>query len=86
MSDYYDSHGYEDCVMNSSDDYEPYGYLSPQHQQGAQQQQGYREQALPQLQLHQAALAPDQRNARFDPRFDRVIEAQILAQRTMLGC
>ena len=86
MSDYTNSHGYEDCVMNSSDDYEPYGYLSPQHQQGAHQQQGYREQALPQLQLHQPAFAPefapDQRNA----AFDRVIEAQILAQSAMVGC
>jgi hypothetical protein len=83
MSDYYDSHGYEDCVMNSSDDYEPYGYLPPEnYQRQHQQQHGYREQALPQLQLHQAEFAPDRRNA----AFDRVIEAQILAQSAMVGC
>jgi len=77
MSDYYDSPGYEDCVMNSSDDYEPYGYLPAK-----QHQQEQRAQAMRLPQLRQAEFTPDRRN----PAFDRVIEAQILAQSSMVGC
>ncbi len=75
MSDYYDSPGYEDCVMKSNDDYEPYGYLpAEQQEQGAQ--------AMRQPQLRHAEFTLERRN----PAFDRIIEAQILAQSRMVGC
>jgi hypothetical protein len=77
MSDYYDSPGYEDCVMNSSDDYEPYGYMPAEQCQQAQEAQAVR-----QTQLRLAEFTPERRN----PAFDRVIEAQILAQSSMVGC
>jgi len=76
MRDYYDSTGYEDCVMNSNDDYEPYGYLP-----AAQYRQQQRTQDMRQPQLRLAEFTPDRRNS----AFDRVIEAQILAQSGMVG-
>jgi hypothetical protein len=72
MNDYDDSAGYQDCVLNSCDDYEPYGYLPADAQVSAQ----------PQRQLQPVELVPERRN----PTFDRVIEAQLLAQSSMVGC
>ena len=72
MNDYDQSAGYEDCVLNSSDDYEPYGYV-PAEASSWQAQQP---------QLHAWALPPEPRK----PAFDRVIEAQVLAQSSMVGC
>lgn len=74
MRDYFDSPGYEDCVMNSNDDYEPYGYLPVEPEDSAR--------TLLQPQLRQAEFVTDRHN----PVFDRVIEAQILANSSMLGC
>ena len=62
MSDHYDAAGYEVCVLDSSEDYEPYGYLSPE--------------------LRQAELVTQPRNS----AFERVIEAQLLAHWSMVGC
>jgi len=58
----YDRSGYIDAVLDSNDDYEPYGY---QHQPGMQM-------------VESAGGADDTR--------DRVIEAQLLAHWTMVGC
>lgn len=58
----YDHSGYEDAVIHSSDDYEPYGYLS--------------EARLQSIEIAQGA----------DDTHDRVIEAQLLAHWTMVGC
>lgn len=58
----YDLSGYEDAVIHSSDDYEPYGYLPEARLQSIETAQG----------------ADDTR--------DRVIEAQLLAHWTMVGC
>lgn len=58
----YDLSGYEDSVINSGDDYEPYGYIPPMR-----------------LQVLETAQGAD------DTR-DRVIEAQLLAHWTMVGC
>lgn len=33
MSDHYDAAGYEESVLSSGDDYEPYGYLPPELRQ-----------------------------------------------------
>ena len=71
MNDHYETAGYEDCVLNSSDDYEPYGYVPTEVQAPFWQQ--------PQLQLQE--VSPQQRNA----TFDRVIEAQLLRQQ-VVGC
>jgi hypothetical protein len=30
MSDLFDQTGFEDSILNSNDDYEPYGYVAPQ--------------------------------------------------------
>jgi hypothetical protein len=57
-----DPAGYANCVLDSGDDYEPYGF------------------APTELQLAQVTRAD--RN----PAFDRVIEAQLLAQSCMVGC
>jgi hypothetical protein len=57
-----DPAGYANCVLDSGDDYEPYGY------------------AQPELQL--APLTPHTP----EPNFDRVIEAQLLAHSSMVGC
>jgi hypothetical protein len=72
MNEHYEAAAYEDCVLNSSDDYEPYGYLPGEDQAWAQ--------PLPQLQA--LDLVAQQRNA----AFDRVIEAQLLAHSSMVGC
>lgn len=57
-----DPAGYANCVLDSGDDYEPYGF------------------APTGLQL--AEVTRTHRN----PAFDRVIEAQLLAQSGMVGC
>jgi len=57
-----DPAGYDDCVLGSSDDYEPYGYAPPQ---------------LQPVTLESRSRGPD---------FDRVIEAQLLAHSSMVGC
>jgi hypothetical protein len=57
-----DPAGYADCVLDSGDDYEPYGF------------------APTALQLAQMT------GAHRNPAFDRVIEAQLLAQSCMVGC
>jgi hypothetical protein len=72
MNDHYETTGYEDCVLNSSDDYEPYGYVPTEVQARAWSQ--------PRLQLRE--VTSQQRNA----AFDRVIEAQLLAHSSMVGC
>ncbi|MGB5737295.1 MAG: hypothetical protein WBM40_22950 [Thiohalocapsa sp.] len=72
MKDHYESAGYENCVLNSNDDYEPYGYVPTETQDRVWQQ--------PRLQLRETPL--QQRN----PAFDRVIEAQLLASSSMVGC
>jgi hypothetical protein len=57
-----DQPGYSDCVLESSEDYEPYGFVSPE-------------------------LQPvSEINARRNTAFDRVIEAQLLADSSMVGC
>lgn len=72
MNDHYETAGYEDCVLNSSDDYEPYGYVPTEVLAQSWQR--------PRLQLLE--VPPPRRNA----TFDRVIEAQILANSQMVGC
>ena len=57
-----DQPGYSDCVLESSEDYEPYGYVSPELQ---------------------PATGLD---ARRNTAFDRVIEAQLLGDSSMVGC
>jgi hypothetical protein len=57
-----DQPGYSDCVLESNDDYEPYGYASLELQP-----------------VHDL-------NARRNTAFDRVIEAQLLADSSMVGC
>ncbi len=57
-----DPAGYADCILDSADDYEPYGYAGPE------------------LQL--TSIAPQASS----PTFDRVIEAQLLAHSSMVGC
>ena len=57
-----DQPGYSDSVLESSEDYEPYGYVSPE-------------------------LQPiGEVNAGRNTAFDRVIEAQLLADSSMVGC
>ncbi|MGB5830877.1 MAG: hypothetical protein WBG92_02660 [Thiohalocapsa sp.] len=77
MSYYYEATGYQDQVLNSSDDYEPYGYLPPESRQ-----QALREWARRSPQLRQAEFVPSHP----DRTFDRVIEAQLLAHSSMVGC
>jgi len=62
MSDHYDAAGYDDCVLKSGDDYEPYGYLPPE--------------------LRQVEFTPQSRGN----TFDRVVEANLLAHWSMVGC
>lgn len=64
MYDSFDQAGFEDSVLNSQDDFEPYGY------------------AVPQLMPISAARHTSFRQA----VYDRVIEAEILSQSTMVGC
>ncbi len=66
-----DTDGYADSVLHSGDDHEPYGYASPTH--------GFDTQARLQ------PIASDPIEPR-NPSFDRVIEAQILADSSMVGC
>jgi hypothetical protein len=66
-----DTDGYANCVLDSADDHEPYGYASPNL--GIQEQ--------PRLQLI-ASEAIELRS----PDFERVIEAQILSDSSMVGC
>ena len=57
-----DHAGYIDCVLESGDDYEPYGYAA--------------------LELSAGGTVTQRRNT----AFDRVIEAQLLADGSMVGC
>jgi len=57
-----DPAGYADCVLESTDDFEPYGYAAPE--------------------LRLVSITPQRHN----PAFDRVIEAQLLAHSSMVGC
>jgi len=58
----YDHSGYEDAVINSGDDYEPYGYLPTMGLQTMESRAGVSD------------------------AYERVIEAQLLAHWTMVGC
>jgi hypothetical protein len=64
MYDIFDQAGFQESVLNSYDDFEPYGYGAPH--------------LMPALSSH---TTPRGQSVR-----DRVIEAEILNQSTMVGC
>ena len=66
MYDTFDQAGFEDSVLNSQDDFEPYGYAAPQ--------------------LLPVAAAVQQGNSWRRLAHERVIEAEILSQSSMVGC
>jgi hypothetical protein len=67
-----DPAGYANCVLESGDDYEPYGYAVPSPSTP--------EPLQPMLQTAMFDTSPN------TPSFDRVIEAQILSHSSMVGC
>ena len=64
MYDSFHQAGFEDSVLNSKDDYEPYGYAEPG--------------LIP--------VSTGKHTASRQSVYDRVIEAEILSQSTMVGC